>query len=90
MPETRHPQAAYHFQQAIAANPAFAEAHYRFGLLLLATRSVDRAQHEIEAAVRLKPGLAEAHRDLADILAAKGRSREAADEYRLAEKGGRQ
>jgi hypothetical protein len=32
----------------------------------------------------------EGHRDLADILAAKGRSREAAAEYRLAEKGGRQ
>jgi tetratricopeptide (TPR) repeat protein len=83
-------QAAYHFQQAIAANPAYAEAHHRFGLLLLVTGAVDRAQHEMEAAVRLKPGLAEAHRDLADILAAKGRSREAAAEYRLAEMGGRQ
>lgn len=85
-----YPQAAYHFRQAIAAKPTFAEAHYRFGLLLLATSAVDRAQEEIEEAVRIKPGLAEAHRDLADILAAKGRSREAAAEYQLAEKGGRQ
>jgi tetratricopeptide (TPR) repeat protein len=83
-------QAAYHFQQAIAANPTYAEAHYRFGLLLLATGAVDRAQRAIEEAVRLKPGLTAAHRDLADILAAKGRSREAAAEYRLAEKGGRE
>ena len=60
------------------AKPTFAEAHYRFGMLLLATSAVDRAQKEIEEAVRIKTGLAEAHRDLADILAAKGRSREAA------------
>ena len=85
-----YPQAAYHFQRAIAANPAYAEAHYRFGLLLLATGAVDRAQHEIETAIRIKPGLAEAHRDLADILAAKGHSRAAAAEYRLAEQGPRQ
>jgi tetratricopeptide (TPR) repeat protein len=85
-----YPQAAYHFRQAIAAKPTYAAAHYRFGLLLLATSAVDRAQEEIEEAVRIKPGLAEAHRDLADILAAKGRSREAAAEYQLAEKGGRQ
>lgn len=83
-------QAAYHFQQAIAADPAYAEAHYRFGLLLLATGAIDRAQQEIETTLRLKPGMAEAHRDVADILAAKSRSREAAAEYRLAEKGGRQ
>jgi predicted CXXCH cytochrome family protein len=81
-------QAAYHFQQAIAANPAYAEAHYRFGILLLAMGSIDRAQRELEETVRLKPDLAEAHRDLGDILSAKGRTREAAAEYRLAEKGG--
>ena len=42
------------------------------GTKLLATGAFDRAQHEIEAAVRLKPDFAEARRDLADILAAKG------------------
>ena len=66
-------QAAYHFEQAIAANPAYAEAHHRYGLLLLATGAVDRAQREFEAAVRIKPRFAEAQRDLADILAAKGK-----------------
>jgi protein O-GlcNAc transferase len=68
----------------------FAQAHYRFALLLLASGAVDRAQGEIEEAVRIRPGLAEAHRDLADILAAKGRAREATAEYRLAEQAGRQ
>jgi predicted CXXCH cytochrome family protein len=82
-------QAAYHFQQAITANPAYAEAHYRFGLLLLATGAVDRAQHELEETTLIKPSLAEAHRDLGDILSAKGRAREAAAEYKLAEKGGK-
>uniref|UniRef100_Q026Y4 TPR repeat-containing protein n=1 Tax=Solibacter usitatus (strain Ellin6076) TaxID=234267 RepID=Q026Y4_SOLUE len=66
-------EAAYHFRQAIAANPGYAEAHHRFGLLLLATGAIDHAQREIEAAVRLDPALAEARRDLADIIAAKGR-----------------
>ena len=82
-----YPEAAYHFQQAITADPSYAEAHYRFGLLLLATGAVARAQHEIEAAVRIQPALANAHRDLAEILAAQGRRGEAAEEYRLAEKG---
>jgi Tfp pilus assembly protein PilF len=57
--------------------------------LLLAAGAVDRAQAEIEQALRIRPGLAEVHRDLADILAAKGRAHEAAAEYRRAAKGAR-
>jgi len=47
-------------------------------------KSYTRAIAALQAGVRLAPGLARAHTDLADVLAVTGRVDEAAREYELA------
>jgi Flp pilus assembly protein TadD len=53
-------------------------------LVLALMHAYPRAVEELRAAVRLAPRLAQAHVDLADVLATMGRIDEAAREYRLA------
>lgn len=75
------PEAAYNFQQAIAANPDYVEAHHGYGLLLILTGAYSQAIDELKVAARLAPGNAQIHSDLADVFAAQGRAPEAAAEY---------
>jgi predicted CXXCH cytochrome family protein len=76
--------AEFQLQQALAANAASADAHHIYGLVLERTGSLDRARAELEAAVRLAPGMALAASDLADVLALQGRKAEAVQWYRRA------
>jgi Flp pilus assembly protein TadD len=66
-----------------------AGAHHGYGLLLVLMRSYDKAATELREAVRLDPQSAEAHSDLADLLAAQGRSESAREEYARAEQAKR-
>jgi Tfp pilus assembly protein PilF len=52
--------------------------------VLALTRAYPKAEAQLRAAIRLSPRLAEAHTDLADVLAAMGRPDDAAHEYELA------
>ena len=51
----RTPRPAYHFEQAIRANPTYVEARHSYGLVLALTRHYPKAVAELRAAVRLAP-----------------------------------
>jgi len=66
------------FDEALAADPSIAETHLGRGLVLeFSFRRGDEAEAEYRKAVELKPGLSEAHNNLGQLLAGRGRLEEA-------------
>ena len=60
-------------RKAIEYDPAYADAHHSYGLLLALTRAWDQALAELREAVRLDPKSAQNHIDYGDALAGKRR-----------------
>jgi tetratricopeptide (TPR) repeat protein len=75
-------EAEYHFERAITIDPAYAEAHHGYGLVLILSRKYPQALNQLQEAIRLDPRNASALSDLGDLLAAQGRTADAADAYR--------
>jgi Tfp pilus assembly protein PilF len=65
------------YQQAIAINPEYAEAHANLGHVLLSAGRFEAARSQLLEVLRLKPSLAMAHADLGVINAAGGNYQEA-------------
>ncbi len=61
-------EAAFHYGKAAAADPANAETHYRYGLALMLGGDNRKAIGELQTAVRLDPGRADAREDLSELL----------------------
>ncbi|HEX2443948.1 MAG TPA: tetratricopeptide repeat protein, partial [Vicinamibacterales bacterium] len=82
-------EAARRFQEAAAANPAFAPAHLYLAKALLDSGDLDAAQDAALRGLDLKPGADVAplgHYVLADVYSRLGRSREAAREVARAQR----
>jgi tetratricopeptide (TPR) repeat protein len=79
-------EAEYHFQKAIEISPGSADAHHNYGLLLMMMQSYDHAVTELRESARLYPKEAQFHSDLAAayILANRGQTSDAAEEYKRA------
>jgi predicted CXXCH cytochrome family protein len=81
----QYKEAEFEFKQAISAAPGFAEAHHNYGLFLVGTTKSDsRSEAQLREAVRLDPGNAIFHSDLADLLTEREKETEAIQEYREA------
>ncbi len=57
-------QAIFHFRQALAGEPLFAEAHHNLGVALARQGRLEEALAETREALRLKPDLPEARQNL--------------------------
>lgn len=55
------------YDQAIAANPSYAQAYYRRGVLNVRARNFNAARESLTKAVELDPSYAPAYRELADM-----------------------
>jgi tetratricopeptide (TPR) repeat protein len=77
-------EAIHHLQQALRANPDYAEAHDNMGLALQMSGRFEDAVASHRAALRLEPTFAEAHNNLGTALQGLGRVDEAAAEFREA------
>lgn len=80
----RHADAVAAYQQAIAADPDCAEAHYRSGLAWRDQQKFDAAIASYQRALTLKPGYIEAHNNLGVVLQLEGRADDALACYRRA------
>jgi type IV pilus biogenesis/stability protein PilW len=70
------------FDQALAAEPDFAEAHLGRGLVLeYGYGKLDEAERHYRRALELKPGYPEAHNNLGQLLARTGRLEAAVREF---------
>jgi tetratricopeptide (TPR) repeat protein len=58
------------FQRAAELEPAFVEAHYTLGGVLLVQGRLDEARSQYEKVAELRPNLAQAHYMLAKLAAA--------------------
>ncbi|HTN53272.1 MAG TPA: tetratricopeptide repeat protein [Anaeromyxobacter sp.] len=78
----RAQEALKEFDEAIAINERFPEAHLGRGLVLeLAFGRTDEAEKAYRRAIALRPGYSEAHNDLGQLLAKSGRYPEAVAEF---------
>lgn len=73
----RDQQAAEYAREAIALDPQSGRAHYLLGKALERQKQMGAAVAELQIAVRLSPGLAEAHYHLAHIYQRSGKRAEA-------------
>ncbi|WP_201983744.1 tetratricopeptide repeat protein [Hymenobacter rubidus] len=55
------------YDQAVAANPSFAQAYYKKGALNVRSRNFNAARESLNKAVELDPSYAPAYRELADM-----------------------
>lgn len=55
------------YDQAIAANPSYAQAYYKKGVLNVRSRNFNAARESLNKAIELDPSYAPAHRELADM-----------------------
>ncbi|MBU6119356.1 tetratricopeptide repeat protein [Hymenobacter siberiensis] len=55
------------FDRAIAANPSFAQAYYKKGVLSVRSRNFNAARESLSKAIELDPSYAPAYRELADM-----------------------
>ena len=55
------------FDRAISANPSYAQAYYRKGVLNVRSRNFNAARESLSKAVELDPSYAPAYRELADM-----------------------
>ena len=65
------------YQEALAINPEYPEAHANLGHELLLAGQFEAARPHLEEALRLKEGLTNAHLDLGVLVAARGDYQEA-------------
>ena len=66
-------EAAFHFEKAIRSNPNYVEARHSYGVVLALTRAYRPVRRRNCAMLfGWRRGLARAHLDLADVLAAMG------------------
>ncbi len=78
----RSQDALREFEEALQNDGALAEAHLGRGLVLeLTFDRREEAEAEYRRAIALKPGLSEAHNDLGQLLARRGRLAEAIEEF---------
>jgi tetratricopeptide (TPR) repeat protein len=75
------PEALFDFEKAIHYRPDFAPYLYEYALTLSSASEFDRAQENVEAALRADPKLAEAHFLLGRLLVRKRQLPGAAAEY---------
>ena len=66
------PEALFDFEKAIHYRPDFAPYLYEYALTLSSASQFDRAQENVETALRADPKLAEAHALLGRLLAGRG------------------
>ncbi len=69
------------FDEALAADPDFADAHLGRGLVMNAYGKRADAEREYRRALELRPNFPEAHNDLGQLLADSGRLEEAVKEF---------
>jgi type IV pilus biogenesis/stability protein PilW len=75
-------EALKEFDEALAGDEAFADAHLGRGLVLEYGYSrLDEAEKEYRRAIELRPAYSEAHNNLGQLLAKKGRLPEAITEF---------
>lgn len=78
------------FDRAVAANPSFAQAYYRMGVLNVRARNFPEASKNLKKAVELDPSYAPAYRELADMYYYAGQNEKALESLKsfigLAEK----
>lgn len=55
------------FDRAIAANPSYAQAYYKKGVLSVRSRNFNAARESLSKAIELDPSYAPAYRELADM-----------------------
>ncbi len=73
------------YDEALALDEAFADAHLGRGLVMeFGFGKVDEAEREYRRALALRPAFSEAHNDLGQLLAKGGRLEEAVREFDLA------
>ncbi|WP_046244870.1 tetratricopeptide repeat protein [Hymenobacter terrenus] len=60
-------QAMTSFDRAIAANPSYAQAYYKKGVLNVRSRNYNAARESLNKAIELDPSYAPAYRELADM-----------------------
>jgi tetratricopeptide (TPR) repeat protein len=77
-------KATEQLQQAIQAQPNYAEAHYTLGTVLKQEGKLPEAAAALREAIRLQPDFAGAHTTLAAVLRQQGDSAAAAEEARAA------
>ena len=76
-------QAEKELRQALALDPALADAHVQLGMLLAGRSPNDEAVRELQLAVALDPARREPHYRLALLLRKTGQPAEAAREMQL-------
>ena len=72
------------FQQALKANPQYAEAYNNLAMALLKQGKLEEAKQMMESALEINPEFAEALSNLADINRARGDTEIAIEQYRHA------
>jgi Tfp pilus assembly protein PilF len=78
----RAPEALKEFDEALAIQERFPEAHLGRGLVLeLAFGKLDEAEKAYRRALAIRPGYSEAHNDLGQLLAKTGRYDQAVAEF---------
>lgn len=80
----QHAEGIAAYQQAIAADPDYAEAHYRAGLAWRDRQQFGAAIASYQRALKLKPGYVEAHNNLGVVLQLDNRLEQARACYRRA------
>jgi Flp pilus assembly protein TadD len=73
-----------HFQEALALEPEYAEAHNNAGLALKELKRLAEARGHLQRALASAPDNADFHVNLASILVAEGAFAEACEEYEIA------
>jgi len=78
----RHQEALREFDDALKSDESLPEAHLGRGLVMeYAFGRRDEAEKEYRKAIDLRPGMSEAHNNLGQLLAARGRLEEAVSEF---------
>jgi tetratricopeptide (TPR) repeat protein len=84
--DSRSDDAIVYFRQALACNPAFAEAKIKLAVALSTGKLSNDALKLLEEAIKIDPRNAEAHYRLALLLSKSGRPDEAQEQFTLFEK----
>jgi tetratricopeptide (TPR) repeat protein len=71
-----------HLQQAVAIDPALADAHYLLGVLAQEQEQLDQAIAHWTMAVEIKPDFAAAYNNMGNVFQAQGRLEAAVESYK--------
>jgi tetratricopeptide (TPR) repeat protein len=77
-------EAGAHYEQALEADPDYAEAHANFGAVLMQQGLVDNAIMQYQQALEINPGFAETRFDLASAFQQKAQVKQAIAQYQKA------